>query len=177
MLFRSFDDNKDETLEIKLAGVDYFPTGSSKPLPRNHVHWAIMWHLEDNHNVPCYRFLQVTTERYFYRDAEGNEAFKALYRNWGPHTESVSELEELTSLRATLGSLGLEQRRILEEIGLQEVVEPPNGEWNCQSWIRSILKKAINARLFSEEAVDSAVEILSVRRSSVYRLSLTETNF
>lgn len=162
-----FDDTKDEVLDVQLAGMDYYPRENAKPLPRNHVHWVILWHLGDKFNVPCYRLLQIITERYFSTDASGRESFKAVYTNWGPHTKSVTDAEMQYAFRVPLARLSLHERRALEEIARAETVEEPNGEWNCQSWIRSVLKKAVDAGLLRENSVTTAFNELSVSFYSI----------
>lgn len=170
-----FDDTKDEVLEVQLAGMDYYPRENAKPLPRNHVHWVILWHLGDKFNVPCYRLLQIITERYFSTDASGRESFKAVYTNWGPHTKSVTDAEMQYAFRVPLARLSLQERRALEEIARAETVEEPNGEWNCQSWVRSVLKKAVDAGLLRENSVTTAFNELSVSFYSIEIHIVTHT--
>lgn len=170
-----FDDTKDEVLDVQLAGMDYYPRENAKPLPRNHVHWVILWHLGDKFNVPCYRLLQIITERYFSTDASGRESFKAVYTNWGPHTKSVTDAEMQYAFRVPLARLSLHERRALEEIARAETVEEPNGEWNCQSWVRSVLKKAVDAGLLNENSVTTALNELSVSFYSIEIHIVTHT--
>lgn len=167
-----FDDTKDEVLEVQLAGMDYYPREHTKPLPRNHVHWVILWYLGDKFNVPCYRLLQIITERYFTTDASGQESFKPVYTNWGPHTKSVTNAEMQYAFRVPLARLSLHERRTLEEIARAETVEEPNGEWNCQSWIRSVLTKAVDAGLLRENSVTTALNELSVSFYSIEEIHI-----
>ena len=77
--------------------------------------------------------------------------------NWGPYTKFSLPNETLDCVLHPIGTLNLFQRRRLEEIGAQEPVRVPDGTWNCQDWVISVLRKAEQAGLFGREQWQSAV--------------------
>ena len=56
-----------------------------------------------------------------------------------------------------LGSVGLEKRRRLEEIARSMKVKVPDGGWNSQDWIMSVLRTAVQERVLD-------VDLEAVRR-------------
>lgn len=158
-----FDDKKNEDLDIHLVSFNYFsPTASSNIPARRDLHWAIVWGLGSMQNYPCYRLLHIVTETFYTINADGNEVENRVYTNWGPHTKSMSRETCDSSLWMKIGRLSLEQRQVLESIATNEPVEVPNGVWNCQHWIKSVLQKAIQAGLFNATTVAQAISTLSV---------------
>ncbi|EIM80990.1 uncharacterized protein STEHIDRAFT_161997 [Stereum hirsutum FP-91666 SS1] len=67
---------------------------------------------------------------------------------WGPLTvieeESAEEVERSTRMRRfEMGEVGKMERVLLEEIAREVDVMEPDGEWNCQDWVREVLRRAV----------------------------------
>lgn len=77
------------------------------------------------------------------------------YTNWGPLT--TSSLPTQNCQRFLLGELELEQRKVLEELAEQEKVRVPDGSWNCQDWIKSLLAAAVERRVLEANKVEEVL--------------------
>ncbi|KAL1683820.1 hypothetical protein EV122DRAFT_257500 [Schizophyllum commune] len=77
--------------------------------------------------------------------------------NWGPRTGMVDMMTAAAQDAFFLGRLSLPQRKHLERIAAWEPVRVPDGIWNCQHWLKSVLKKAVEAGLLEAETVARAV--------------------
>lgn len=77
-------------------------------------------------------------------------------------TKSQDALTLAHTLAAPLGTLTLAQRRALERLAAAERVREPDGRWNCQDWVRSVLGRAVRAGLLEEGVVRGAVRVVSV---------------
>lgn len=181
-----FPDRLDTPIEVQLAAVDYYPSASSvrageAPIARDGVHWMIRWRLQDLAGCAHFRMLHVLTERVVLpplpspsspspssappsssTSASSLPTYKEIYTNWGPMTKSQDALTLAHTLAAPLGTLTLAQRRALERLAAAERVREPDGRWNCQDWVRSVLRRAVRAGLLEEGVVRGAVRVVSV---------------
>lgn len=58
--------------------------------------------------------------------------------------ESAEEVERSTRMRRfELGEVGKTERGLLEEMAREVDVMEPDGEWNCQDWVREVLRRAV----------------------------------
>lgn len=176
-----FPDRLDAPLEVQLAAVDYYPSASSvragePPIARDGVHWMIRWRLQDLGGCAHFRMLHVLTERILLPPSHSPESsssstssstsrlpiYKDIYTNWGPMTKSQDASALAHTLAAPLGTLTLAERRALERLAAGERVREPDGRWNCQDWVKSVLARAVRAGLFKEGVVRAAVGVVSV---------------
>lgn len=176
-----FPDRLDAPLEVQLAAVDYYPSASSvragePPIARDGVHWMIRWRLQDLGGCAHFRMLHVLTERILLPPSHSPDSsssstssstsrlpiYKDIYTNWGPMTKSQDAFTLAHTLAAPLGTLTLAERRALERLAAGERVREPDGRWNCQDWVKSVLARAVRAGLFEEGVVRAAVGVVSV---------------
>ncbi|KAG5636918.1 hypothetical protein H0H81_006385 [Sphagnurus paluster] len=113
------------------------------PLPARHRHWAIAWHVGvASSGDGVYRQLAVVREN-------GPRGLLAHLTNWGPKTKIVCE----RTRSVVIQTLGYQQRLWLERVAAAEPVVPPNGMWNGQDWIVSVLVKAVREGVVDREKV------------------------
>ena len=116
-------------------------------------HWWLDWPVGVRHNYhrarrgDAVKRLQVVQER-------GH----AHLTNWGALTVIASERSTCAGYAFLLGDLTLAQRRKLEGIAAVEPVLAPDGEWNCQDWVVSVIRKAAHAGIMDNGIVDDAIE-------------------
>ncbi|KDQ10956.1 hypothetical protein BOTBODRAFT_468965 [Botryobasidium botryosum FD-172 SS1] len=132
-------DNEDVVKEVDLM------VGSGIPGPPRHYHWKLSWLVATTEDGLVHRRIEIV------REIERDHL-----TNWGPYTKIGPVISANTHLH-TIGALNLSQRRELERIAEQEPVRVPNGEWNCQDWIISVLQKAVQAGLFTRAECQSAI--------------------
>lgn len=154
--------------DILLGALNYFPKRDQVPLERDEVHWVIAWRVGAVDGFPLFRLLQVVTERIWAHDRQGRPMYRDVFTNWGPRTKTVTPSTDNHSLWVKIGSLNFLQRQQLEAIASNETVQEPNGIWNCQTWVKSVLQKAIQAGLLDAATVTHAINTLSVSWHSAY---------
>lgn len=156
-----FPDRLDRSLEVQLGTIDYYPSSTqrSAPIARDGVHWMIRWQLQDYAGYAHFRMVHVLTERVSVPGPR--PVYKEIYTNWGPMTKSQDAGTIARSLFVPLGTLGLSQRKTLERIAETEPVREPDGLWNCQDWLKSVLWRAVSEGLFEKEKVEEALATVS----------------
>ncbi|KAJ6540258.1 hypothetical protein B0H10DRAFT_1855794, partial [Mycena sp. CBHHK59/15] len=107
-------------------------------------HWAISWIIASGESH-IHRVSHIVTE-----------LGCSHYTNWGPLTQNFNP-SKWDIVR--IGCLSLANRKSLEEIVLNSVVYFPNGEWNCQDWVITVLSQAVECNLFSGEESKNAIGI------------------
>lgn len=134
---------RDEVLAVIL-----FVTRSSvRPYnPRNN-HWIIAWELGMYGTNPIHRRIAIV-----------QEAGVDHLTNWGPLTKSASTATVTKTIGIPLKSMTLEERQKLEEIAVNTPVLIPDGEWNCQNWLMTVLETAEAQGLITNEEWSAAVE-------------------
>lgn len=60
--------------------------------------------------------------------------------------------------RFGLGEVGKEERGLLEEIARGVEVMEPDGEWNCQDWVREVLRRGVERGVLEEGSCEKALE-------------------
>jgi len=121
-------------------------------LPPRSRHWAIAWQVGvASTGDQVHRQLAIMRER-------GPYGLLEHLTNWGPKTR-------ITSMQATSGAtfnpiaiLTYAQRQWLEGVAAAEPVLKPNGWWNCQNWVVSILVQGILNGVLDKQAVEAAVK-------------------
>ena len=120
----------------------------------NDRHWAIAWKVGKSSNGDdVHRLLGVVRER-----GPDGDLLEHL-TNWGPLTRSAASAgchENTNSI--PIGTLSLPQRKWLEGVAEAEPVLKPNGWWNCQDWVISVLVQSIRNGLFAKESVESVLK-------------------
>jgi hypothetical protein len=79
--------------------------------------------------------------------------------NWGPMTKNI---EADSAQFISLCYMSLEKRKRLEAIASQEPVAVPDGKWNCQDWIVSVLEKASQLDIIAAEDIKTSIAQASV---------------
>ncbi|KAH7912194.1 hypothetical protein BJ138DRAFT_820372 [Hygrophoropsis aurantiaca] len=125
----------------------------SKVAPRDR-HWAIAWMVGemtavswfvDGCPVAAHRILELKNEL----ASDGTGPLPYL-TNWGPRTTSIG-LEDQAAVHVDIATLSYSQRQVMEGIARTEPVRPPNGNWNCQNWVASILRRCEEAGVLTPD--------------------------
>ncbi|KAH7925096.1 hypothetical protein BV22DRAFT_461163 [Leucogyrophana mollusca] len=115
-------------------------------------HWAIAWMVGemttaswfvDGYPIAAHRILELKNE--LAPDGSGPLPYLT---NWGPRTTSIG-VEDQASIHVDVVVLSYSQRQVMEEIARNEPVRPPNGNWNCQNWVASILRRCEEAGILT----------------------------
>jgi hypothetical protein len=134
---------RDEILEVSL-----FVTRSTlQPYNSYNNHWTLIWCLGTRGNNIVHRKVHIVREI----------GFDHL-TNWGGLTKLTSPMTVARAVDIPLKKMDLEQRRRLEKISERTEVVKPNGKWNCQDWIVSVLESAEAEGLVSREEWTKTVE-------------------
>ncbi|KAJ6514344.1 hypothetical protein C8R47DRAFT_1033148 [Mycena vitilis] len=107
-------------------------------------HWAISWTVGDippHHKV--HRVLHIV-----------REIGCDHYTNWGPITRSFDPRDYEA---VPVAELTLTQRVVLEQIAAKTEVCVPNGEWNCQDWVREVLAKAVAVKPDPKDGLENGL--------------------
>ncbi|CAL1713572.1 unnamed protein product [Somion occarium] len=93
-------------------------------------------------NVPtstqAFRHLHITRER----DKKGIPCDHLT--NWGPMTKAVTPDDLTRSRLIPLGDIPLAGRQRLEEIASATPIRVPDGAWNNQDWVLTVLETALD---------------------------------
>ncbi|KAK7060279.1 hypothetical protein VNI00_001044 [Paramarasmius palmivorus] len=135
------DPNKD--LIVYLVVV---PSAGGRHRVRKNDHWKLIWQIVDTPGRTVGRILHIVREL----------GYNHL-TNWGPLTKNLGDMTR-DSEWFRVAEMTLAQRKALEEIAKAEEVMEPDGEWNCQDWVVSVLEKAVQGELLTEEEVKWAIE-------------------
>ncbi|KAJ7292929.1 hypothetical protein C8J57DRAFT_10660 [Mycena rebaudengoi] len=77
--------------------------------------------------------------------------------NWGPMTKSMGSARTLANSDiTTIANLSLEDRQRLEHIASRTQVYEPNGIWNCQDWVKDVLRQAVEAGVVTDTQCQAA---------------------
>jgi hypothetical protein len=129
-------------------------TSDISTIAPNDRHWAVAWKVgQASTGDDVHRLLGVTRER----GPDGG--LLDHLTNWGPLTRSAGSSgcrEHAKSI--PIGTTSLSQRKWLEGVAAEEAVLEPNGWWNCQDWVISILIKSIQRGLFTKESVEAVLK-------------------
>ncbi|KII93992.1 hypothetical protein PLICRDRAFT_49983 [Plicaturopsis crispa FD-325 SS-3] len=140
----------DEVLLIQLIvfraayGIAFTPT------PRDN-HWMIAWRIgqtSEGHTVQ--RQVQIVQE-------SGLDHLT----NWGPITSATDKETEKNAVAVDITTMTLAQRQTLEHIANTTRVRVPNGDFNGQDWIISVLQEAVAQGLVEQAELERAVTTAS----------------
>lgn len=118
-------------------------------VPPSSRHWCIVWEVKRTLGKPepdtrAFRTLHLVRER----DRLGNPCLHLT--NWGPLTKVFPTSTIHNQFKfVSLGNLGLEGRKNLEEIAKRVKVKVPDreGKWGSQEWVMEVLREAVRERL------------------------------
>ncbi|KAI0309866.1 hypothetical protein OF83DRAFT_1178848 [Amylostereum chailletii] len=113
------------------------------------LHWALGWPILPDKSI--WRSLQVYEH---YREYDPPPQPRLVF--WGPMT--TSESPGINAMRhVPLKTMTLEERRAMEAIAQGMEVYAPNGVWNCQNWVKTVLGEAVEKGLLSAEECERTV--------------------
>ncbi|KAI0765406.1 hypothetical protein C8Q74DRAFT_1288168 [Fomes fomentarius] len=139
----------------------YAPSSPSDQSWRD-LHWSIAWQPAPD----AWRHIQVDTY-----DVKTDPAPQPRYVFWGTRTVSADE-QAARAARLELGTFEREQRRKVEQLAWDTPVMYPNGDWNCQNWVRGLLVKMVEAGLMAQQTVDEVVKCAETGAPSLLPLML-----
>jgi len=114
--------------------------------PRDN-HWILAWELGTYGTFPIHRKMSII-----------REAGADHLTNWGTLTKSTSTSSVGQVVEIPLKKMALSQRKKLEDIGNRTQIVKPDGKWNCQDWIVTVLEAAEAQGLVSRDEWTKAVE-------------------
>ncbi|RDB20891.1 hypothetical protein Hypma_011985 [Hypsizygus marmoreus] len=124
--------------------------GGDRNVPPQDRHWAIVWKVGvGSTGADVHRQLEVVREL-------GPTGELDHLTNWGPKTRT-SDSQTMTATFVPIGVFSYQQRQWLEQLASAEPVLKPNGWWNCQHWVVSILVKCIQGNLLSRPHVEAVL--------------------
>ncbi|KAJ3885597.1 hypothetical protein GG344DRAFT_58966 [Lentinula edodes] len=114
-------------------------------LNRTHAHMQICWQVgtRGDHSI-IYRRLQVVKE------IDSNHL-----TNWGPITKNMGIATVTASEIAVITTMTLQNRQNLEQIAANTPVYVPDGRWNCQDWVKDVLRQAVDRGLVTDKEVEA----------------------
>lgn len=81
--------------------------------------------------------------------------------NWGPITSATDKETEKNAVAVDITTMTLAQRQTLEHIANTTRVRVPNGDFNGQDWIISVLQEAVAQGLVEQAELERAVTTAS----------------
>ncbi|TBU54361.1 hypothetical protein BD310DRAFT_951480 [Dichomitus squalens] len=114
------------------------------------LHWSLSWQPAEG----AWRHVQV--DMY---DVKTDPAPQPRYVFWGARTTTADAAAEGSAARLELGTLARDERRRVEQMAWEVPVMYPNGEWNCQNWVRGLFERMVEAGLVKQERVDEVVKV------------------
>lgn len=125
-------------------------------------HWFIQWDrgcFSDNgREVPVTRRVQIVREMILRGPEEERGRMLPHLTNWGANTKTPTGLTTAErSHRIIVRSMTKDERVRLEEIANATRVRVPNGRWNCQDWIKTVLMSAVKEGLIDQGEYDKAI--------------------
>jgi len=111
-------------------------------------HWTLSWTVgftPGRDRVPVCRRVHIV-----------REVGQGHLTNWGPLTQTVQPSPSLTYI--SIAMLSRDARNALETIAEKTQVYAPDGVWNCQDWLESVLEEAVETGLFGREEVQNALD-------------------
>ncbi|KAF8902305.1 hypothetical protein CPB85DRAFT_101432 [Mucidula mucida] len=109
-------------------------------------HWQIAWLVSASPDRFVFRRLEIV------REINVNHL-----TNWGPYTKFIGITSMAAASSAVLEQYTLAERRIWEEIAERMPVRVPDGVWNCQNWVMSVLQAAEGRGLLASQAINDAL--------------------
>jgi len=137
--------------EIKAVSLQV--TKATSGHPRDH-HWTLVWFVGRADGYAVQRRVHIV-----------QEIQVPHLTNWGAITKSASSDTAQSSRELFLKKMTLEQRKKLEGIGNETPVLVPNGAWNCQDWIITVLEAAEAQNLVTN---DEWTKVISEARGGVF---------
>ncbi|KAJ8503282.1 hypothetical protein ONZ45_g10999 [Pleurotus djamor] len=143
-LWKPFD--KEGMLDINLFVVRSRTLRTYHPTSRDQ-HWSITWTLGKSETGHI-------AQRRIHIVREGQHPHLT---NWGPITMAVGKatLEEGVSI--LISRIDFEDRKTIEEIAKSTPVRKPDGDWNCQDWLETVLMEAVRRGLLPYDGVQAAL--------------------
>lgn len=139
----------DTDLPILLIATRAVPlTGpaATKLEPRN-THWKLAWAVGTNSLG-----LEVQRQVHIIHDLGVDHL-----TNWG----AITKISEGHTKAVEVATKSLDVRRRLEGIALNTPVRRPDGMWNCQDWIITVLEASEKDGLFTHQEWSSAIAAVS----------------
>ncbi|KAF8069054.1 hypothetical protein FPV67DRAFT_1780432 [Lyophyllum atratum] len=137
-----FPDNKDNTLAVSL----HFSRSFTTPYDPRNNHWMVVWQVGVSDRERVLRRLHVVRH-------DDNPHLT----NWGPVTKATSTATTNRSREYKLKDMTYAQRQHMEAICRRLPIQEPDGEWNCQDWIITLLKLAERDGLITRAEWEPAV--------------------
>ncbi len=135
---------KDEDLMVEVI----VTASSSSKTPRDN-HWMLAWELgRAGPKTVVHRRVNVV-----------REAGVPHLTNWGALTKTASANTIIRYHSIAVKEMTRAQRVELEAIGNTTPVRKPDGKWNCQDWVVTVLKVAEVAGLVTREEWTAAVAV------------------
>lgn len=132
----------DKELPVLLIATRAPPSPLSTNTSRD-THWKLAWGVGTNTvGIPVERQIHVVC------DLGVNHL-----TNWGP----LTKLSEGHTKAVTVTTMSLEERRRLESIASTTPVRKPDGAWNCQDWLITVLEASVQQGLITHKECRSAL--------------------
>ncbi|KAG9219234.1 hypothetical protein CCMSSC00406_0001644 [Pleurotus cornucopiae] len=143
----SYVDRDGRILDLNLNVVRCRALRTYHPSPRDQ-HWSLSWHLGTTEDGdPVHRRIHITRE-------PGADHLT----NWGPITVTVDSVTVAETHVIPLGRTDFKQRVVIEEIASRTPVCKPDGEWNCQNWLETVLDEMVEKGVLPGDVVQAALQ-------------------
>lgn len=125
-------------------------------------HWFIQWDrgcfTDNGREVPVTRRVQIVREMILRGSDDERGRMLPHLANWGANTKTPTGLTTVErSHRIIIKRMTKEERVRLQEIADSTRVRVPNGRWNCQDWIKTVLMTAVQEALIDQGQYDEAI--------------------
>ncbi|KAF8074810.1 hypothetical protein FPV67DRAFT_599354 [Lyophyllum atratum] len=132
----------DKDLPVLLIATRTPPSPLSTNTSRD-THWKLAWGVGTNTvGIPVERQIHLI------HDLGINHL-----TNWGP----LTKISERHTKAVTVTTMSLEDRRRLENIASATPVRKPDGGWNCQDWLITVLEASVLQGLVTTKECRSAL--------------------
>ncbi|KAJ3804455.1 hypothetical protein EV368DRAFT_5701, partial [Lentinula lateritia] len=78
------------------------------------------------------------------------------FTNWGLITKNMGIATVNASEIAVITTMTLQNRQNLEQTAANTPVYGPDGRWNCQDWVKDVLRQAVDRGLVTDKEVEAA---------------------
>ncbi len=119
-------------------------TRSKNSATSRDYHWKLLWTVAAIPEANIHRHLDIV-----------QEAGVDHFTNWGPITRTERREEHIIPM----AKLSLEKRQQLGQIAAKTPVRIPDGTWNCQDWLITVLKTAESQNILMHEDWAPAVQL------------------